>query len=102
MAKNSLKNLQAAASQAAGKPITPPKPVVVANDATATEPTAKKAKPSREGKIVYSFHLAEDFKRSFRLIQAQRGNGCSLEGLAAEAFNDLFHKYNVPTVDVQK
>ena len=45
-----------------------------------------------------TFHLSEDFKRSLRLIQAHQGSGCTLEQLAAEALNDLFSKYNVPTV----
>ena len=45
-----------------------------------------------------TFHLSEDFKRSLRLVQAHRGHGCTLEQLAAEALNDLFSKYNVPTI----
>jgi hypothetical protein len=92
-----LKNLQHAASEAAGKG--PPKkrsadssPVVAVSTST---PARSK---SRAGKIALTFHLPEDFKRSLRLVQAQRGHGCTLEQLAAEALNDLFGKHNVPTV----
>lgn len=88
-----LRNLQQAASEAAGKgqpKRAQPEPAPVA---------AAPAKPSsRTGKIALTFHLPEDFKRSLRLVQAHRGTGCTLEHLAAEALNDLFSKYNVPTV----
>ena len=92
-----LKNLQHAASEAAGKE--PPKrrtaepaPAAVAAAAPLERP------PARAGKIAMTFHLSEDFKRSLRLVQARRGHGCTLEQLAAEALNDLFSKYNVPTI----
>ncbi len=88
-----LKNLQHAASEAAGKGQTKrrtqePTPAAVADAAP----------PARAGKIAMTFHLSEDFKRSLRLVQARRGHGCTLEQLAAEALNDLFSKYNVPTI----
>lgn len=86
-----LKNLQQAANDAAGK-AKPKKP----QPAPAASPERAN---SRVGKIALTFHLPEDFKRSLRLVQAHRGNGCTLEKLAAEAFNDLFGKYNVPTVN---
>jgi hypothetical protein len=95
-----LKNLQQAASEATGKGQAPKAPSSKAKSApvtaTAVPPPAKPN--SRVGKIALTFHLPEDFKRSLRLIQAHRGAGCTLENLAAEAFNDLFAKYNVPTV----
>jgi hypothetical protein len=37
---------------------------------------------------------------SFRLIQAQDNR--PLQDLAAEAFNELFRKYNVPTVSIDE
>jgi hypothetical protein len=92
-----LKSLQHAASEAAGKE--PPKrrtaEPVPAPVAAAASPARANA---RAGKIAMTFHLSEDFKRSLRLVQARRGHGCTLEQLAAEALNDLFSKYNVPTV----
>lgn len=94
-----LKNLQHAASEAAGKGQPKKRPAELAPFvavAVAT-PTPARSK-SRAGKIALTFHLPEDFKRSLRLVQAQRGNGCTLEQLAAEALNDLFGKHNVPTV----
>lgn len=94
-----LKNLQQAASDAAGK-VQPKRaqPLPTAAHIVATATPSPAAKPNtRAGKIALTFHLAEDFKRSLRLVQAHRGNGCTLEQLAAEAFNDLFAKYNVPT-----
>jgi len=55
--------------------------------------------PSREGKTNITAYLSPDYKASLRLIQAKAGN--SLQALVAEALNDLFRKYNVPTVDQQ-
>lgn len=52
--------------------------------------------PSREGKTNITAYLVPGFKSSLRLIQAR--NGASLQALVAEALNDLFAKYNVPTV----
>ncbi len=93
-----LKNLQHAASEAAGKSASSnrrgPEPTP-AGVADAAPPTRSNA---RAGKIAMTFHLSEDFKRGLRLVQARRGHGCTLEQLAAEALNDLFGKYNVPTV----
>lgn len=93
-----LRNLQQAASEAAGKS-QPPK--AGREDAPARAAPTKqppRSGSSRTGKIALTFHLPEDFKRSLRLVQAHRGTGCTLEHLAAEALNDLFSKYNVPTV----
>lgn len=94
-----LKNLQRAAREAAGKnhpkrhsPEPEPAPVAAITPAAPTRSNA------RIGKIAMTFHLSEDFKRSLRLVQAHRGHGCTLEQLAAEALNDLFSKYNVPTI----
>lgn len=94
-----LKNLQHAASEAAGKGQPKKRPAELAPFVAVATPTPAPARSkSRAGKIALTFHLPEDFKRSLRLVQAQRGNGCTLEQLAAEALNDLFGKYNVPTV----
>ncbi len=92
-----LKNLQHAASEAAGKG----QPNKRSSESTSVTPVSASTlarSKSRAGKIALTFHLPEDFKRSLRLVQAQRGSGCTLEQLAAEALNDLFGKYNVPTV----
>jgi len=94
-----LKNLQHAASEAAGKGQPKKRPAELAPFVAVATPTPAPARSkSRAGKITLTFHLPEDFKRSLRLVQAQRGNGCTLEQLAAEALNDLFSKHNVPTV----
>ena len=90
-----LKNLQHAANEAAGKVQPKRRASEPAPVAAAISPVRSK---SRVGKIAMTFHLSEDFKRSLRLIQAHQGSGCTLEQLAAEALNDLFSKYNVPTV----
>lgn len=53
---------------------------------------------SRAGKENIAAWLPSDFKRSIRLVQAKKPGDPSLQDLMAEAFNDLFIKYNVPTV----
>lgn len=94
-----LKSLQQAASEAAGKAQHRKPQPVPAQPRVAEAPLPSPARGnSRAGKIALTFHLPEDFKRSLRLVQAHRGNGCTLEQLAAEAFNDLFSKCNVPLV----
>ena len=38
------------------------------------------------------------FKSGLRLVQARKGPKCEIQELVAEALNDLFAKYDVPTV----
>jgi hypothetical protein len=59
-------------------------------------PTAGYMAPSREGKTNITAYLSPDYKSSLRLIQARTGK--SLQTLVAESLNDLFGKYDVPTV----
>ena len=54
--------------------------------------------PSRVGKVAVTVWLPPQFMSSFRLIQAQDNR--PIQDLAAEAFNELFRKYNVPTVSM--
>ena len=53
--------------------------------------------PSRAGKTNLTAYLSHDYKRNMRLIQAKTGR--SLQTLIAEALNDLFAKYDVPSID---
>jgi hypothetical protein len=53
--------------------------------------------PSRENKTPITAYLSLDYKTSLRLIQARENR--SIQALIAEALNDLFAKYNVPTVN---
>jgi len=55
--------------------------------------------PSRAEQVNISAWLHKDFKKSIRLVQAKRPDNSSLQDLMAEAFNDLFSKYNVPTIN---
>jgi len=67
-----------------------------------SEPAAitKAGKPQgRADQANISAWLHKDFKKSIRLVQAKRPDNSSLQDLMAEAFNDLFSKYNVPTVN---
>lgn len=59
--------------------------------------TASYKAPSRTGKTNLTAYLPQDYKRNMRLIQAKTGK--SLQALIAEALNDLFTKYDVPTID---
>jgi hypothetical protein len=52
--------------------------------------------PSRENKTPITAYLSPDYKTSLRLIQARENR--SFQALIGEALNDLFAKYNVPTV----
>ncbi len=68
---------------------------IVREPALPMTPTSYKA-PSREGKTNITAYLSPDYKASLRLIQSKRNR--SLQSLMAEALNDLFTKYDVPTV----
>lgn len=59
-------------------------------------PTSTRA-PSREGKLHISAWLSPAYKVSLRAIQMKAPER-QFQDLFAEALNDLFAKYNVPTV----
>ncbi len=82
---------------AAPRPAEPPAKAANIDHAPAatSAPTSYMA-PSREGKVNITAYLVPDYKASLRLIQARTGK--SLQTLISEALNDLFTKYDVPTV----
>lgn len=90
-----LANLQNALNSTNGRS----RAVAVASDLTPAIPKAEKGPPSRANQANISAWLHKDFKKSIRLLQAKRPDNSSLQDLMAEAFNDLFSKYNVPTVN---
>jgi hypothetical protein len=56
-----------------------------------------KRQASRVNKAQFNFWLDPEFKRSMLAVKIQ-DPARSLESIYAEAFNDLFRKYDVPTV----
>jgi Antitoxin-like ribbon-helix-helix len=91
MARSKLDALQRALERKPAAASTPAEPA--ASDAA---PGRSYKAPSREGKTNITAYLAPDYKASLRLIQSKRNR--SLQSLMAEALNDLFAKYDVPTV----
>ncbi|MGP0076209.1 MAG: ribbon-helix-helix domain-containing protein [Bryobacteraceae bacterium] len=91
-----MQNLQQALRQTAGKSTLTPE--LLAAPAAATSPANTRRQPSREGQVNISSWLHGDFKSSLRLVQARRGGRATLQDLMAEALNDLFTKYDVPTI----
>lgn len=59
--------------------------------------TATRLPPSRRDKAQITFWLDPEFKRSLLAVKMQDPSR-SLEDIHAEALNDLFRKYGVPTV----
>jgi hypothetical protein len=51
----------------------------------------------RAGKVHLGAYLHPDFRKGFRMVQAQTDK--DMQELIAEAFNELFRKYKVPVVD---
>jgi len=92
-----LATLQNALNSSGGKPaplaVSTPGPTAVPAIGGAGKP------PSRVNQDNISAWLHKDFKRSIRLVQAKKQSNATLQDLMAEAFNDLFSKYNVPTVN---
>jgi hypothetical protein len=79
----------------------PGAPVIVAEVQEAAASNLHRAKaPSREGKIHIGAYLHPDFKKSLRLVQARTGK--DIQGLLADALNDLFRAHNAPVIDGNK
>ena len=94
---NKLANLQSALKTSSGRTIVEAAPPAI--PATAHELRKMSGQTaSRAGKKNIAAWLPSDFKKSIRLVQAKLPGDPSLEDLMAEAFNDLFIKYNVPTI----
>ena len=72
----------------------PSAPVAAAPKPSSTSPR----QASREGHINISAWMSPHYKTSLRLVQAAKGPSSTLQDLLAEALNDLFAKYNVPTI----
>lgn len=97
-----LQNLQQALNSTSGKAtIAKPAPVKATSDAKQPAPRAKSS--GREGKEYTGAWLNSDFGTSLRLVQIRKrkdtqGKKVYLDDIIAEALNDLFIKYDVPTV----
>jgi hypothetical protein len=91
-----MQNLQQALRQSPGKPVAAPEPVASPAYPPVSIPPAKPL--SRAGQVNISAWLHPDFKSSLRLVQARKGRNAALQDLMAEALNDLFVKYDVPTI----
>ncbi len=83
--------LQAALNhKATGQPLAPLPPTDQTPAASAT-----RKEPTRAGKVMISGWLPLEARASLRLILAHYPEKL-MQDLVAEAFNDLFAKYNVP------
>jgi hypothetical protein len=87
MANASLKNLQQGLKSAAA----PEPPKIEA------APLANH-RPDRQGKTHLGGWFPRTYSSSLRLIQAKHPEK-DLQSLFSEALNDLFTKYNVPTIE---
>ena len=90
-----IANLQSALNSNSGRPPSSP----TANRSTTPPMTPATRQPGRAGQVNISAWLHKDFKKSIRLVQAKKTERATLQDLMAEAFNDLFSKYNVPAVN---
>lgn len=86
MANASLKNLQQGLRNAVA-----PEPPKIEAAASATN------RPDRQGKTHLGGWFPRSYSSSLRLIQAKHPEK-DLQSLFSEALNDLFTKYNVPTI----
>ena len=91
-----MQNLQQALSRSTGKATHPPDPI--AERPPAAVPTNTQRSPSRKSQVNISAWLDGNYKSSLRLVQARKGANATLQDLLAEALNDLFMKYDVPTI----
>jgi len=97
-----MQGLQQALKASSGKAVVEtPEPAKASNNSVKTGTKAKSS--SREGKEYTGAWLNTDFGTSLRLVQIrkrknEKGGKVYLDDLVAEALNDLFRKYDVPTV----
>jgi hypothetical protein len=97
-----LQNLQQAVKASSGKAPLEKQAVIVASEPTTrSAPRARSA--SRAGKDFTGAWLNPDFGTSLRMVQIRKrkdaqGKKVYLDDIIAEALNDLFIKYDVPTV----
>ena len=97
-----LQNLQQALKSSSGKAATENPAPLVSSDPVAKP--APRAKPANRVKKDYTgAWLNPDFGMSLRLVQIRKrqdaqGKKVFLDDILAEALNDLFRKYDVPTV----
>jgi len=97
-----MEGLQKALNSSSGK-TQPPAPPPEATPTAVVEKPEPRRRTSREGKEYLGTWLKADFIASLRLVQLRRprdgqGKKVYLDDLVAEALNDLFRKYDVPTV----
>jgi hypothetical protein len=88
-----IKSLQQALSTSNGKSVA----AVAEREPANVNPSAAR-QPSRAGQVNISAWMDANYKASLRLVQARKGGSASLQDLMAEALNDLFTKYDVPTI----
>lgn len=86
-------NLQAALRESARGRISAPVPKAELGPAAGMDET-RAPQASRIGKVNVTGYFPPEVKASLRLVQARRGG--TLQGILAEALNDLFAKYSVP------
>ncbi len=90
-----MQNLQQALNATTGKSA---KPDPVRAPKAQRKPDAAPRQPTRVGQVNISAWLDPHFKSALRLVQARKGPESTIQELIAEALNDLFVKYDVPTV----
>jgi antitoxin-like ribbon-helix-helix protein len=93
-----MQNLQQALRQSTGKLLPASEPPPATSPAPLPVQTVPAKQPGRDGHVNISAWLHADFKSSLRLVQARKGRNATLQDLMAEALNDLFIKYDVPTI----
>ena len=97
-----MQNLQQALRQSTGKSKTTPEPSLSASPTPIEKRENPRKPPSRAEQVSISAWMHPDFKSSLRLVQARKGRNATLQDLMSEALNDLFVKYDVPTIEKQK
>jgi hypothetical protein len=93
-----MQNLQQALKQSTGKTLPAPEPAAMYPPASLSVSRPAQKPQSRAGQVNISAWLHPDFKSSLRLVQARKGRNAALQDLMVEALNDLFVKYDVPTI----
>lgn len=93
-----MQNLQTALNRSTGRKAATPERVAV-TAASMVVRDGRSRPPGRMEQFNLSSWQPKAFKSSLRLVQARKGGDPTIQELMAEALNDLFIKYDVPTVN---
>ena len=96
MAAKPKPDLNALLSDAGGSTRKRPAPVEAVPASHAERPAKATPQPGRVGTVPVTAHFPEDVRAQIKILAVEQRR--TMQGMIAEAFNDLFSKYGKPEI----